>query len=245
MWGFQERPIWMVSAIGLAIGAAGQLLNAVGLISGAGWTGPVVNILAPGLLGVITAVSARSGWGMPGLAVGMIVVSQALPSLGTGLAATPTIDLVVSLASALVGYGIGFGVVAQTASPFLVRPPAASDLARAESEARAQLRGIDPQAPGSFERATVLLRTVNEQVGSYGMWAGSRPPGAPTGPPPALIELQAELVETARVAAIAAGARRVTITSSGMGGGIDVQAVFGDPIGADEPLPSMTIEPLD
>jgi hypothetical protein len=77
------------------------------------------------------------------------------------------------------------------------------------------------------------------------MWAGTRPSDAPAGPPPALVELQAELIETARVAAIAAGARRVTITSSGMGGGVDVQAVFGDPIGVDEPLPSMAIEPLD
>jgi hypothetical protein len=215
------------------------------MISGAGWTGPAVNILAPGLLGAIAAVVVRGGWGVPGLAVGMIVVSQALPSLGTGLSATPTADLLVSLASALIGYGIGFGIVQQSTTPFLVRPPAADDLARAESDARAQLRGIDPQSPGSFERATVLLRTVNEQVATFGMWAGSRPPGAPAGPPPALMELQAELVETARVAAIAAGARRVTITSSGMGGGIDVQAVFGDPIGVEEPLPSMMIEPLD
>lgn len=245
MWGFQERPIWLVSAIGLAIGAAGQLLITAGLTNAGGWTGPVVSILAPGLLGMLAALVARGGWAAPGLAVGMIVISQALPSLGSGLPATPTLELLVSLASAAIGFGIGFGLVAQSAQPFMVHPPAATDVARVESDARAQLRGIDPQAPGSFERATVLLRTVNEQVSMFGMWAGTRPPGAPAGPPTSLIELQAELIEAARVAAIAAGARRVTITSSGMGGGVDVQAVFGDPIGADEPLPTMSIEPID
>ena len=55
--------------------------------------------------------------------------------------------------------------------------------------------------------------------------------------PTELLRIQAELVEAARISALAAGARRVTITASGMGGGIDVQAVFGDPIAAGEVLP--------
>jgi hypothetical protein len=60
-----------------------------------------------------------------------------------------------------------------------------------------------------------------------------------SGPPPSLLELQAELAETARTAALKAGARRVTIT---MSDGIHVEAVFGDPGAADEDQPS---RPLD
>jgi hypothetical protein len=116
-------------------------------------------------------------------------------------------------------------------------------LSRFEADARGQLRGIDPEAPGAFERATVLLRRVNEQVGMASTWmyGGGKPPSDPA-PPPGLLDVQAELVETARIAAIKAGARRVTITSSGMGGGIDVQAVFGDPITADEDLPPPALD---
>ena len=71
----------------------------------------------------------------------------------------------------------------------------------------------------------------------YSMWSGSPSAGPQSGPPGSLLELQAELAETARVAALNAGARRVTITAGGMGDGIHVQAVFGDPIAGNEDLP--------
>jgi hypothetical protein len=61
--------------------------------------------------------------------------------------------------------------------------------------------------------------------------------GPQSGPPASLLELQAELAETARVAALQAGARRVIISAGGMGDGIHVQAVFGDPLGPNEDLP--------
>jgi hypothetical protein len=61
------------------------------------------------------------------------------------------------------------------------------------------------------------------------------PYGGPgTGPPANLLELQAELAETARLAALQAGARRVTVT---MSEGLHVDAIFGDPLGPNEDLP--------
>jgi len=151
----------------------------------------------------------------------------------------PTMDLVLGIVSGLLGYAVGYGVAQQNAMPDF-RPPAPADLARVEADLRTQLRSIDPQTPGSFERATVLLRRVNEQASNYGPWMDPRPAGADLGPPVGLLDLQAELLETARVAALAAGARRVVITSSVTGGGIDVQAIFGDPISPEERMPVPT-----
>jgi hypothetical protein len=72
----------------------------------------------------------------------------------------------------------------------------------------------------------------------YSMWSG--PGGGPgAGPPASLLDVQAELAETARLAALQAGARRVTVTLSD---GLYVQATFGDPIGPNDDLP---LEPPD
>ena len=228
-----QRPVWLQLLIGFGVGLAGQLSIALGAPA-AGLDGPIVEILAPAVLGLIAGLAARGGWGIVGVAVGLVVAVAVLPSISSTAARPETIDIVVAVGAALLGYATGFGVTQQgSANDFMPRPPAPADAARMETEVRGLLRGIDPHAPGAFERATVLLRTVNEQAGMYGLWAGPRPAGEPVGPPGGLLELQAELVETARLAAIAAGARRVTITASG--GGLDVQAVFGDPIGIDEP----------
>ena len=239
---YTERPGWLNALIGAGIGAAGQLLISVGLMQMAGWRGPVLTLLAPLLVGVNAAIVARNGTGGLGMVIGLVAVSQLLPAVDPSFTTPATIDLVVSLAAAAVGYAVGFGFMQQRAFPDFMRPPAPADIARVEAETRTMLRGIDPAAPGAFERATVLLRKVNEQVGMYGMWAGPRQTGSEPGPPSGLLELQAELIETARVAALNAGARRVTITSQGMGGGIDVQAVFGDPIAPDEALPSASLD---
>jgi hypothetical protein len=231
------RPPWLEAIIGAVVGLTGQLLIALGVQVAAGWEGPLVTILAPALVGAIAGFALKGGWGSIGLALGVLAALLLGPAIAAGLAAPTTVDAIVVLTAAVLGYAVGYGAAHQSAAPdFMVRPPAPADLARMENDVRGQLRGIDPLAPGAFERATVLLRTVNEHATSYGPWSGPRPANEPLGPPSGLMELQAELVETARVAAIAAGARRVTITSSGTGGGIDVQAVFGDPISPDEPL---------
>ena len=67
----------------------------------------------------------------------------------------------------------------------------------------------------------------------YSMWSVAGE-GQLTGPPASLLELQAELAETARVAALAAGARRVIVT---MSEGFHVEAIFGEAVGPEEDLP--------
>ncbi len=234
-FGFDTRPMWLSALLGAAFGAAAEIV--ILALGQAGMTGPLVTLLLPAIVGLLAAMVVRAGWGAAGLAVGVIVAAQvAAPLIAAEV--PPMMDLVVSLVSALLGYALGYGS-AQQADLGDFRP-AAADVARVEADVRRQLRSIDPLAPGAFERATVLLRKVNEQAGMFAIWAGPRPANEDVGPPNALLELQAELIETARLAAMAAGARRVTITSTGMGGGIDVQAVFGDPIAPDEHLPSAT-----
>lgn len=226
------RPIWLAALLGAGFGAAAEIVT--GVLGDAVSSGPIVTMLVPAAVGLVAALVIRSGWGAVGVAIGIIVAAQAVASLA--IAASPsTTDVVLGIVSALLGYGVGVGVAQQQAMPGF-RPPAPADLDRVEADVRLQLRTIDPMAPGSFERATVLLRKINEQAANYGPWMGPRPTGGDIGPPIGLLDLQAELVETARVAALAAGARRVIITSTGMGGGIDVQAIFGDPIAQEESL---------
>ncbi|HEV8697638.1 MAG TPA: hypothetical protein VGQ89_08095 [Candidatus Limnocylindrales bacterium] len=239
MWGMRGtgRPVWFNVLLGAGFGAAGQLLIAGGLVAGAGWSGPVVTLLAPAAVGVIAALVIRAGWGATGYVVGVLLAAQVGPLLTPAIGTPDTLDLVLTLVAGVVGYVIGAGILLAPSMPEFPAQPAPLDLARAEADARGQLRGIDPAAPGAFERATALLGKVNQQVGMYSMWSGSSSAGAQSGPPTSLLELQAELAETARVAALQAGARRVTITAGGMGDGIHVQAVFGDPLAPNEDLP--------
>jgi hypothetical protein len=232
---FTRRPIWISVVLGAGFGAAGQLLIAGGLIAGAGWSGPVVTLLAPAAVAVLAALVIRAGWGATGYAIGQVVAAQVGPMLLPSIVVPQTIDLVLMLASGLVGYAVGAGILLAPSMPEFDRPSPV-DLARVEDDARTQLRGIDPQAPGAFERATAVLAMVNQTMNMYSYWAPGRD-GPGSGPPASLVELQAELAETARVTALAAGARRVTIT---MADGLHVQAIFGDAPGADDDLP----EPL-
>ena len=233
-----RRPIWLAVLLGAAFGAGGQVVTSA--LGDAVSAGPVVTMLVPAAVGLVAALVIRSGWGAVGLAIGIIIAAQV--SIAMAFAVMPgTTDMVLGLVSALLGYGVGFGVSQQNTMPDF-RPPEPADIARVEADVRQQLRSIDPQAPGSFERATVLLRKVNEQASSYGPWMGPRPAGGDIGAPVGLLDLQAELIETARLAAVAAGARRVIITSTGVGGGVDIQAIFGDPISPDEPLPAPTFD---
>ena len=232
---FARRPIWISVVLGAAFGAAGQLLIAGGLMAGAGWSGPVVTLLAPAAVAVLAALVIRAGWGATGYAIGQVVAAQIGPLLLPSIVVPQTIDLVLMLAAGLVGYAVGAGILLAPSMPDFDRASSV-DLTRVEDEARTQLRTIDPQAPGAFERATAVLATVNQTLGMYSYWGTGRD-SPPSRPPASLVELQAELAETARVAALAAGARRVTVT---MSDGLHVEAVFGDAPAADDDLP----EPL-
>jgi hypothetical protein len=244
MWGTRGsgRPVWFNVLLGAGFGAAGQLLIAGGLVAGAGWSGPVVTLLLPAAVAVLAALVIRAGWGATGYVIGVLLAAQIGPLLTPAIVTPGTLDLVLTLIAGVVGYVIGAGILLAPSMPDFPARPEPLDLARAEADAKSQLRGIDPAAPGAFERATTLLGKVNQQGGMYSMWSGTSSGGPETGPPASLLELQAELAETARVAALQAGARRVIITAGGMGEGIHVQAMFGDPIGANEDLPP---EPSD
>ena len=241
MWGSPfstTRPIWLNVLLGAAFGAAGQILVAGGLVAGAGWSGPVVTLLAPAAIAVVAALVIRAGWGATGYAIGFILAAQLGPLLFPTITTPQTVDLVLSLAAGLVGYAVGAGILLAPSMPEFT-PPTPVDRARFEAEARGQLRGIDPDAPGAFERATAVLARVNQQLSMYSPWGPGSTDDQRSGPPASLLELQAELAETARTAAMKAGARRVTIT---MSEGIHVEAVFGDPSAADDGQPP---RPLD
>jgi hypothetical protein len=241
MWGSPfstTRPIWLNVLLGAAFGAAGQILVAGGLVAGAGWSGPVVTLLAPAAIAVVAALVIRAGWGATGYAIGFILAAQLGPLLFPTITTPQTVDLVLSLAAGLVGYAVGAGILLAPSMPEFT-PPTPVDLARFEAEARGQLRGIDPDAPGAFERATAVLARVNQQLSMYSPWGPGSTDDQRSGPPASLLELQAELAETARTAAMKAGARRVTIT---MSEGIHVEAVFGDPSAGDDGQPP---RPLD
>lgn len=231
---FSRRPVWMSVLMGAGFGAAGQLLIAGGMVASAGWSGPVVTLLAPAAVAVVAALVIRAGWGATGYAIGQVIAAQLGPLLLPTIAVPSTIDLVLSLAAGLIGYTVGAGILLAPSMPEFDRPSPV-DLAKVETDARTQLRGIDPHAPGAFERATAVLATVNQTIGMYSYWTPAAGDRQVSGPPASLVELQAELAETARLAAMHAGARRVTIT---MDDGLHVQAIFGDDIpGPDEDLP--------
>ena len=234
---FSRRPVWMSVLMGAGFGAAGQLLIAGGMVASAGWSGPVVTLLAPAAVAVLAALVIRAGWGATGYAIGQVVAAQLGPVLLPSIAVPSTIDLVLSLAAGLVGYTVGAGILLAPSMPEFDRPSPV-DLATLETEVRTQLRGIDPQAPGAFERATAVLATVNQAVGTYSYWAPARGDRQVSGPPGSLIELQAELAETARVAALHAGARRVTIT---MDDGLHVEAIFGEDMPGPDKDPPRTV----
>ena len=228
---FTRRPVWLSVLMGAGFGAAGQLLIAGGLMASAGWRGPVVTLLAPAAIAMLAALVIRAGWGATGFAIGQVVAAQLGPALLSSIAIPETIDLVLSLAAGLIGYTVGAGILLAPSMPQFDRP-SPLDLAHVEAEARTQLRGIDPQAPGAFERATAVLATVNQAVGMSSMWS-TVGEGQLSGPSASLLELQAELAETARIAALAAGARRVIVT---MSEGFHVEAIFGDAVGPEEDL---------
>jgi hypothetical protein len=227
-------PSWVAVAMGTGIGALGYLVVVGGLVGLADWSGPVVVLLAPAVVGIVAELVIRAGWGIAGLALGTILAAQVAPLV---LADVPPVDiteLVLYLAAGTIGYTVGAGILLAPTMPDFTPPPS-TDIVKAERDVRRQLRALDPDAPGSFERAAVLLRRVNDEVQEHTGWRGGVPlekDGADAAA--ALLELQAEVVEATRVAALRAGARRVTVRSDGAGGGIDVEAVFGEDVPQDD-----------
>jgi hypothetical protein len=206
-----------------------------GLVGLAGWSGPVIVLLAPAVVGVVAELVIRAGWGVAGLALGTILAAQVAPLVFPGLPPVDIAELVLYLAAGTVGYTVGAGILLAPTMPDFTPPPSA-EIIKAERDIRRQLRTLDPDAPLAFERATVLLRRVNDEVATHTGWRGPNPldkDGAAAAA--ALLELQAEIVEATRLAAFRAGARRVRVSSDGDGGSIEVEAVFGEDAAQDDP----------
>lgn len=234
------RPLWIDVLAAFAIGAVGELLILSGIVGTAGARSPLTDLLLPAGVGLVSGLITKRAAAIAGLATGIIVAFQVAPSLGGPAASADQIAAVLAVGAAALGHVVAFGVrQSQEVSMAMPKPPSPEDRTRLATQLGSQLRAIDPNAPGAFEQATVLLRQVNEQLqfmGPIGPWGMGQGSGSVPEQPTELLRIQAELVEAARVSALAAGARRVTITASGMGGGIDVQAVFGDPIAPGEAL---------
>lgn len=241
------RPAWL--DIGLAFGIAFvvRLVALVGIVGPAGDGGSIVGLVLPAVGGAIAALLSGRGAAVIGTVAGVAIADPLASQIGGPTVATVATALASGAAG--IGHAAIFGVRASQQATELAMPkaPSPEEQARVAADLSGQLRAIDPQAPGSFERATVLLRQVNEQLqwfGPMGPWGPSD--GSRREAPAELLRVQAALVEAARLSAIAAGARRVTINASGMGGGIDIQAVWGDPIGPGEVLGAdADLRPID
>jgi hypothetical protein len=238
-----QRPVWLDAALTFAVGLAGQILLLVALGTSDGAVGPVAGLVGPAAVGAVASLVSRRG-----LSIGPVVLGIVLAFQAVQLIAARDAD-VVSVALAAVAGAFGFAAVwgarQSQGMSGMPKPPRPADRDRLEAELTTQLRAIDPSAPGSFEQATVLLRQVNEQLGMFGPFSpwSAMPSAEQQKSPTGLLRIQAELVEAARMSALAAGARRFTVTSTG--GSIDIQAVFGDPIVGEPAPPPDGIRPVD
>lgn len=245
--GATQRSPWLDAAIAFVLGFAGEAAIAVTFSATPGALLPVPGLLLPGLVGAVAALVTRRGVAVIALVVGTVLGYQ------LAILVRPdslTADLVavgfVAVAAAL-GFTALFGVRAGSDMPQPYAPPSPLDRERMAREVTAQLRSIDPAAAGSFERAVALLRQVNDQLQMYGPfspWNVGSTDESIRRAPSDLIQVQAELIEAARTSAMASGARRVTITSSQAG--VEVQAVFGDPIvGEQPPATEASLHPIE
>lgn len=233
-----QRPLWIDTLAAFAIGIVGQTLILAGLVGSLGRS-PLTDLLLPAGVGLVAGMATRRAVGIAGVVVGVVIAFQLAPSFGGPAFTADQLPAILAVGATAFGFVIAFSIRSSgEMAAGMPKPMSSEDRARLATQFGSQLRTIDPNAPGAFEQATVLLRQVNEQLqfmGPIGPW-GVGQAAAPE-QPTELLRIQAELVEAARISALAAGARRVTITASGMGGGIDVQAVFGDPIAPGEVLP--------
>jgi len=248
MWMNAQRPAWLDALIAAAVGLIGQTIVVRVFSTASGSLEAVPGLLFPAAVGVSAALLTRHGAAIAALVIGVVLgfPLAALPSPGS--LSADVVTVAVSAGAAALGFASAFAIRASSVNQAF-RPPSPLDRDRITAELTAQLRSIDPQAVGSFERSITLLRQVNEHLQMYGPfspWQAGEADGTASRTPSDLLRVQAELVEAARVSALAAGARRVTITSSGMGGGLDVQAIFGDPIvGDSEPSAQEGLRPFD
>lgn len=238
-----QRHAWLDAVLAFAVGLAGQILLLVAFGSAGGAVGPVAGLVGPAVVGGVGALLSHRG-----MAVATLLLGVALAFLAVQAIAPRDTDA-VSIALAAIAAGFGFAIVMaikqqSQAMSDMPKPPSPADRDRLEAELTTQLRAIDSSAPGAFEQATVLLRQVNEQLqmmGPFSPWS-AMPNAEQQTSPSGLLRIQAELVEAARTSALAAGARRVTVSATG--GGIDIQAVFGDPIVGEPPAPE-GLHPID
>lgn len=237
-----QRPAWLDAALAFAVGLAGQVLLLVWFGAAGGTVGAVAGLVGPALTGAVAALVCQRGLSVAPVVLGIVLAFQ-----GVQLVAPREGDA-VSVALAAVAGAFGFAAILgarqSQGMSGMPKPPSPADRDRLEAELTTQLRAIDPSAPGAFEQATVLLRQVNDQLGMFGPFSAwpSMPNQGPLGSPTGLLRIQAELVEAARTSALAAGARRVTVTASH--GSIDIQAIFGDPI-VGEPGGPEGLRPVD
>ena len=215
-----QRNFWVDAATALAIGLVGQLLIEVGLRVQAELGGPLLDLLAPALIGLTAGFVATRGSSVGALAVGIILAFQVAPLVAGSVA--DIVRIALTATAAAVGFAIS-STVRQQERAIRAFQPAPADLAKLATQLDGDLRGLDPNVPGTFERASALLRQAGEQT-MYMGWAGAAPDPNRRAE---LLRIQGELVEVARLAALAAGATRVTVSSTAQG--LDIQAIWGEP----------------
>lgn len=220
-----QRNYWLDAAIAFALGLVGQAVITLGLEGRAGLGGPVLDLLAPAAVGALAGVLTTRGSSVGGLAVGLILAFQ-VSALAGSQPVAELLKIALSTAAGAIGFSVAWSArQQQQASAFMPTPPSTADVAKMDAELSNQLRTLDPSAPGTFERASALLRQAGEQAMMMSPMGWPGPPQEP-GRRSDLLRIQAELVEVARLSAIASGASRVTVSTTSAG--IDIQAIWGD-----------------
>ena len=230
IFGANQRSIWVDVATAFAIGLVGLLLVELGLRRQVGASGPLLDLLAPAFIGLTSGFVATRGISVGGLAAGIILAFQITLVAGGGGVAD-IVRIALTATAAAVGFAIA-STVRQQDMAVRAFQPSPADLAKLATQLDGDLRGLDPTAPGTFERASALLRQAGEQTMFMG-WGGAAPDPVRRAE---LLRIQGELIEVARLAALAAGATRVTVSSTAQG--LDIQAIWGEPPTVDTSLPS-------
>ncbi|MCI0344290.1 MAG: hypothetical protein L0221_02440 [Chloroflexi bacterium] len=156
-----SRPAWLDALAAFAVGFAGQSIILVGLQARAGLSGPVLDLIAPGLVGALAGFVVPRGMALGTLAIGMVLAYQAGPSIG-GPPVADLVTIALAVAAAAVGFAVAWGA-RLSQSAWMPRPQSSAELAKVEAELNGELRTLDPNAPGTFERASALLRQASEQ----------------------------------------------------------------------------------
>ena len=151
---FGNRPAWFDALASFAIGIVGQSVILVGLQERGGLSGPILDLIAPGLIGALAGYVLPRGVALGTLAAGMAVAFQISQVLG-GPPAPDIVTIALAIGAAGVGFAVAWGV-RMSQSPWMPRTPTSAELAKVEAELNGELRSLDPNAPGTFERASAL-----------------------------------------------------------------------------------------